>query len=44
MLLKFPTFCYNNVNRASKTEAEKPCHSSFLFFLPLEKTVKNPIH
>ena len=27
MLLKFPTFCYNHVNRASKTKVEKSCHS-----------------
>ena len=32
MFLKFPTFRYNNVNRASKTKVKKSCHSSSCLF------------
>ena len=42
MFLKFPTFRYSNLNRASKTKIEKSCYSSFLFILRLDEIVENP--
>ena len=42
MLSEFPTFRYNNVNKASKTIVKNSCYSDFFFILLIEKQSRIP--